>query len=133
REPLSLAAWPAWRTRLLAWLNDPGPSAEPAFAAARDFLRRQAGDRAQLPRALEKDALAWLLLAQAFLDESNRGAGGRKALAAEAERAARRSLQVDPKAARAHDLLARIFAEHDERDARGNVNVGRMKEARKHL
>src|SRR5437899_2490273 len=38
-EPLARASWPAWRERLLAWIEDRGHGTDAAFQAAWGFLK----------------------------------------------------------------------------------------------
>jgi Zn-dependent protease with chaperone function/Flp pilus assembly protein TadD len=101
REPLSLETWPAWRVRLKAWFGDRGHAVDAAYEAARDFMRKQANAQGELPASLANDALAWYLLGGAFLYAADNAEE-----AAKAERALRRSLELEPNFARAHRNLA---------------------------
>src|SRR4051794_22394827 len=66
REPITPESWAVWRPRLLDWINDRGQGTDPAFEAARKFVRTQANDKEELNAALAKDNLAWYLLAGAY-------------------------------------------------------------------
>ncbi|HEY7158177.1 MAG TPA: M48 family metalloprotease [Gemmataceae bacterium] len=104
RQPLSLESWPAWRGRLLEWISQRGNSTHAAFLAARAFMREQADPKGELPPPLADDALAWYLLGSDYLNAPAKGDDGRAA--ARAEKAFRRSLQLDPNFGRAHRNLA---------------------------
>jgi Zn-dependent protease with chaperone function/Flp pilus assembly protein TadD len=101
REPLSLETWPAWRVRLKAWFGDRGHAVDAAYEAAHDFMRKQATAQGELPASLANDALAWYLLGGAFLYGTDKTED-----AAKAERALRRSIELEPNFARAHRNLA---------------------------
>lgn len=105
REPFSLENWPKWRGRLLAWIGARGHNADAAFDAARLFLRGQADAAGNLPQPLAKDSLAWYILGSVYLHEPAKDAEQIE-VARKAEQALRRSLQLDPKFARAHRNLA---------------------------
>ncbi len=105
REPLTLESWPAWRERLKAWLGDHSHNTDAAYEKTRDFMREQAGSRGELPASLANDPLAWYLLGSAYLFSPAKE-GNAAAEAAKAERAFRRSLQLDANFARAHRYLA---------------------------
>jgi Zn-dependent protease with chaperone function len=105
REPFSLETWPTWRGRLLAWMGERGHNADAAYEASRSFMRRQADAAGNLPQPLANDALAWYVLGSAYLYEPENDAGQIEA-ARKAEQALRRSVQLDPKFARAHRNLA---------------------------
>lgn len=105
REPLSRENWPTWRGRLLAWFGERGHNADAAYEAAWAFVRRQADSAGELPAPLAKDALAWYLLGSAYLHQPAKDAD-EKVEVRRAENALRRSLQLDPKFARAHRNLA---------------------------
>jgi hypothetical protein len=106
REPIAPATWPAWRQRLLDWLPDRGDGTTPAYHAAWAFVKGQAGPAGELPEALARDAFAWYLLGSAYLMESAASPD-----MAGAEKALRRSLQLDPRQARAHARLAAVLIE----------------------
>lgn len=105
REPMSRDNWPTWRKRLMDWFGDTSRNTHPAFNAASEFMRRQANAQDELPASLAKDSLAWYLLANSYLYAQGPEIDDR-AEAARAERALRRSIQLDPKFARAHRNLA---------------------------
>jgi Zn-dependent protease with chaperone function/Flp pilus assembly protein TadD len=103
REPITLESWPSWRTRLLDWIGDKSQNAEPAYEAARAFVLTQADASGNLRHALSKDAFAWYMLGSGYIYSDKRDPG-------KAETALRRSIELDPKFARAHRNLA--FALH---------------------
>jgi Zn-dependent protease with chaperone function len=107
KEPMTLQSWPAWRARLMDWFNDRGDGTKPAFETARDFIKAQANQQGELPASLAKDPLAWYLLGTAYEREGASHEDGRRLV--QAEKALRRSLQVDPQFARAHARLANIL------------------------
>src|SRR5262245_35034596 len=69
KEPITLETWPAWRVRLSDWIQDRGTATDPAFDAARKFIKSQAGDKDELSKELANDYLALYLLARASLLE----------------------------------------------------------------
>lgn len=105
REPLTLESWPAWRERLKSWFGEHGHKTDAAYEQACDFMRAQAGSREELPASLANDPLAWYLLGCAHLLAPVKETGP-GVEAAKAERAFRRSLQLDANFARAHRYLA---------------------------
>jgi Zn-dependent protease with chaperone function len=105
REPMSQENWQTWRGRLLAWFGERGHNADRAYEAAWTFLRRQVNSAGELPGPLANDALAWYLLGSSYLYQPDKDADP-NADARRAEKALRRSLQLDPKFARAHRNLA---------------------------
>ncbi len=104
-EPLTEKTWPAWRERLLAWISDLSRNTSAAYDAARDFIRRQIDARGELTGPFAKDAFAWYLLGSAYLKDTPKGTDP-QGQGEKAERALRRSLQLDPTFARAHRNLA---------------------------
>ena len=108
KEPITLANWPVWRQRLLDWVDDLGTGTDPAFTAARKFVKEQAGDKADLPEPLAKDALAWYLLGRWYISDAS-DKFPTKEQAAKAETALRRSIALDGKLALAHRNLARAL------------------------
>lgn len=104
REPMSQTNWPTWRKRLREWIADSGSNTDRIYEAARAFLRSQADAQGELPTVLAKDALAWFLLGSAHLYVKSQG--DRRSEAVQAERAFRRSIELDPTFARAHRNLA---------------------------
>jgi Zn-dependent protease with chaperone function len=109
KEPFSQATWPAWRGRMLAWLNadksDKSDSTDKAFEAARAFIWGERRPDGELPPPLQQDAFAWYLLGNAYL-AVNAQPEERQAMLEQAERALRKSIQLDPKFARAYRSLA---------------------------
>jgi Zn-dependent protease with chaperone function/Flp pilus assembly protein TadD len=99
KQPITLATWPEWRTRLLSWIDDKSRNAEPAYDASREFLAGQVDARGELPAALANDPFAWYTLGSAYLYKKNEELD-------KAEKAFRRSLALDPKFARGHRNLA---------------------------
>ncbi len=78
-EPFTLETWPAWKKRLLDWAGDEALRTNPAFAAARTFVRDQVDARGNLPKLLDKDALACYLLGSMYLEEATRDPKDKKA------------------------------------------------------
>jgi Zn-dependent protease with chaperone function len=110
-EPINTANWAKWSPRLRAWSGEYFEAASPAFQRGFTFIKSQhkaQGDNVSLPRPLDKDAMAWMLLAGAYVHESKPELG-KSAMARRAQAAARRSLQLDPDLARAHFLLCRAI------------------------
>jgi Zn-dependent protease with chaperone function len=105
KEPINLESWPVWRGRLLAWMHDRTRRPDAAYQAARNFMHSQADAQDNLPPALAKDHAAWYLLGGAYLADQNKNVEYAQ-LAAKAEKALRRSLELDPTFARAHRNLA---------------------------
>jgi len=110
-EPMTDASWPAWRERLLDWIGDPSRNVDPAYDAARYFLKSHASADGKVPAAYADDFLAWYLLSGAYLyailkrdpPDPDRVALRR------AEVALRRSLALNSSFPRAHRNLARIY------------------------
>src|SRR5262249_19878522 len=72
-EPINLANWAKWSPRLRAWSGAHVQDADPAFQRAFGFIKKVhslKGDRPILPKGLDRDAVAWMLLAGAFLGDS---------------------------------------------------------------
>jgi Zn-dependent protease with chaperone function len=109
RQPMTVPNWPIWRARLLDWMNDPGDGTTPAFHAAWEFMKAQANPDGALPPPLADDGVAWYLLGSAYLQETATGEIERKPSLARAEKALRRSLELDARFARAHGRLAQIL------------------------
>lgn len=116
REPITPETWPAWRARLLDWINDRGQGTDPAFEAARKFVRSQANDKDELNAALAKDSLAWYLLAGAYYadEPDTKTKADSSAVARRAEKAVRKSIELDPKLAQAHRNLALYLLKQEE-------------------
>jgi Flp pilus assembly protein TadD len=118
REPITVVTWPAWRERLLAWIGDRSQSTDPAYNAARQFVRKQADAREDLTGPLQRDAFAWYMLGRSLEDDMRSGPGLAGA-AAKAERAFRRSVALDPTFARAHRNLALVLLVQPAKMAEG--------------
>jgi Zn-dependent protease with chaperone function len=129
REPMTPKSWPAWRARLWDWLDDRSDNTTPAFTAAWDFVKQQAGTTGELPPEMAKDAFAWYLLGSAYLADASQAKGDTTGFA-RAERALRRSLQLDPKFARAHARLAQTIT---HTPTGGQVDRARLDEASREL
>src|SRR5437763_949928 len=67
REPVTEATWPAWRQRLLDWIDSKSHNTDAVYDAACRFAR-DAADRqgGQLAGSLANDALAWYFLGRSF-------------------------------------------------------------------
>ena len=109
REPFTLQTWPTWRQRLWNWIDDRSDNTTPAYYAAWEFMKGQAGPDGKLAPPLVGDAFAWYLLGSALGWDAAKDRTGAKALYAKAEAALRQSLALDPKFARAHARLAMIL------------------------
>ena len=131
KEPITLQTWPAWRARLLAWIGDRSRRADTAFKAAWTFIQSQADAQGSLPPALAKDQLAWYFLGSAYLYEESKTSDPIQS-AAKAEKALRRSLELDPGFARAHRNLAMAIlfqAPRGQADPRAQEVNGELREA----
>jgi Zn-dependent protease with chaperone function len=107
REPITVQSWPAWRDRLRTWFGDKGKATDKAFDEARRFLRKEASAPGELPAMYAKDAVAYYLLGNAYMyGERDRAQAPELP---EAEKAYRRSIDIDPKIANAHRNLARTL------------------------
>jgi Zn-dependent protease with chaperone function len=139
-EPINLASWPAWSARLREWSGEHFEAAFPAFGRAFEFVKRQhrveGGRRPTLPRALERDAVAWMVLAGSYLHDS-RPAQGPVAGARLAEEAARESVRRDAGLARAHFYLCwackRQQLAPPEQGGPPHPDRGRLRDALKEL
>ncbi len=110
-EPMTAESWPAWRDRLLGWINERGHRADAAFEAAWQFMRAQADAAGELAEPFASDWFAWYVLAGEQLHAAQIEADEQSALAtlAAAERSVRRSLQINDRFARTHRNLARVL------------------------
>src|SRR5262245_26551150 len=108
KEPFSDATWPAWRQRLQDWFGDKSRGPDEAYWAAGDFLKSKLDAAGELPPPYDRDHLAWYFLSLADRKEAA-NASSRAAVMKRSEYALRRSLEVDPKFARAHRNLAAIL------------------------
>src|SRR5262245_40384250 len=103
REPIILQSWPVWQQRLLAWINDPNTGTDESYKQAYKFLRETANAHAELPESFAADALAYHLLGDAYLHGADLGLSPDPA---NAEKAYRRSIQIDARFAQPHRNLA---------------------------
>jgi Zn-dependent protease with chaperone function/Flp pilus assembly protein TadD len=137
REPISLENWPTWRGRLVEWSNDRGDATTPAYHAAWEFLERLAGADGELPNALADDALAWYLLGSAYISSVDRNGNEETAEFARAEKALRRSIELDPTLSRAHARLAQVLIRNAPATAPDGARTGagriRLDEARREI
>lgn len=115
REPITAQTWPAWRERLRGWLGDKGKATDKAFDEGRRFLRTEVSTPGDLPAAYAKDAVAYYLLGNAYMRGEQDGS--QTARLPEAEKAYRRSIDIDSKIANTHRNLARTLIQK-ERQAR---------------
>jgi Zn-dependent protease with chaperone function/Flp pilus assembly protein TadD len=129
QEKFTLETWPAWSKRLQDWGGRETQNTRRAFEEARKFIKGQANVQGQLPRPLERDAIAWMLLGESCLRDAN----AQPNLLATAERASRRAVELDGKLAKAHlDLtLAILRQEFGGNEPRPDAK--RLEEARDHL
>ena len=92
-EPFSLATWPAWRERLLAWIDQDATVVDSLYEASWTFALSQADAEGRLNGELANDFFAWYLLGSAQL-----ASGDMADLAANtklASAAVRRSLELN--------------------------------------
>src|ERR1043166_6755268 len=70
-EPISSGNWPQWSPRLRDWSAEHFEAASPAFLKAFDHFRSlpKATTGKSLPKEMEKDAVAWMILAGALLTD----------------------------------------------------------------
>jgi Zn-dependent protease with chaperone function len=133
REHLTMATWPAWRERLRDWSSEPRDRTDVAFKAAREFIKSQLDSRGKLPKPLEKDALAWMLLGEAYLSDAAADPSP-YARAQDAEKALRQSLRFDNRFARAH--LDMALAQRQQgwplRNGTAKPDVGKLRESFRH-
>ncbi len=139
REPINLANWPKWSARLREWSGEHVQAADPAFQRAFAFLKKVIavkGNRPTLPKELDRDAVAWMLAAGVYLGDS-RSPFGRVGAAKFAERAARRSRDLDGSLARAHYQLYWAITEQElapfKEGGPKEPNRGRLEEALREL
>jgi tetratricopeptide (TPR) repeat protein len=139
REPINLASWPAWSKRLREWSGEHAQAADPAFQRAFGFLKKVQsfkGDRPVLPRELDRDAVAWALTAGLYLGDA-KSPFGRVGAARFAEKAARRSVQLDGSLARGHYVLYRALYQQQLTPSKDGgpqkPDRGRLAEALRHL
>ncbi len=104
REPIALETWPAWRQRLLAWIEDRSRRSDAAYDSASDFMKSQENSEGGLPPPLTDDSLAWFLLGRAQLRAGR--TGDKKEAAQAAERDFRKCVELNPEFARGHRSLA---------------------------
>lgn len=104
-QPFTQETWPAWRARMLSWIGDRSRTADEAFLAGRKFASQQADASGELAPWLAQDPFAWYLASGGWMDGMKQPNERQQAMG-KAERALRRSLQLDPNFARAHRNLA---------------------------
>ena len=104
---MSLASWPEWSKWLAPQMSEPNLRKLPAFDQARKFLKSQANTQGQLPRSLEGDATAWLILGDGYFTEA--GKATQSPLLGHAERAFRKAAELSPQSALAHYWLGRVL------------------------
>ncbi len=93
------------RARLLAWMHDRSRSTDAAYLAGRFFVKSRLDAQGQLAPPLANDALAWYFTGNAyFYDRAKEGDSA--VMGARAEKAFRRSIELDGNFARAHRNLA---------------------------
>ena len=68
-EPFTVANWPTWQPRFRAWFDQHLAETKPAFDQAVAFLKGQLDAKGNLPKTLNKDAVAWMLLGAATLHD----------------------------------------------------------------
>jgi Zn-dependent protease with chaperone function/tetratricopeptide (TPR) repeat protein len=130
QEPMTMQNWPTWRTRLWDWLDDRSDATTPAFIEAWNFMMQQVNANDELPPPLSKDAFAWYLLGSAYLQQASAEEPATPAHWAQAEKAMRQSLALNPNSARAHARLALILLR--QRDPRASDQT-KMDEAARQL
>ncbi len=106
-EAMSAANWAQWSQWLAPQITEQNLQKLPAFNQARKFLRSQANSQGQLPRSLEGDPTAWLILGDSYFTDA--GKGSQSPLLGHAERAFRKSAELSPQSAIAHYLLGRVL------------------------
>ncbi|HKB40554.1 MAG TPA: M48 family metalloprotease, partial [Gemmataceae bacterium] len=73
REPINRENWSTWVPRLREWSGEHFSAAFPAFVKAFGYIKTRhqmpGGKRLTLPKELEKDPVAWMVLAGAYLHD----------------------------------------------------------------
>lgn len=124
QEPMTAANWPTWSARLRGWLPVRTQNCDPAFNAAREFLRREyelgSGERGVVMDRVEAsrrakpndfappmrdDPIAWYVHGRGMLRQVG-DPGDSRRRGQEAEKFLRRSIELDPTIGRAHYALA---------------------------
>jgi Zn-dependent protease with chaperone function len=105
KEPMTVEGWPKWRGRLLDWIADRTRRTDAAFDAARGLMLSQADAQGNLPPVLAGDHLAWYFLGSAYEHDRRNGFDLVQA-GMKAEKAQRKSLELNQGFARAHRNLA---------------------------
>jgi Zn-dependent protease with chaperone function len=139
-EPINTANWPRWSARLRAWSGEHFHAAFPAFTRAFDFVKQQlkdpTGNRLDFPPALRNDAVAWMLLAGAYLHDAKPRLGP-VAMARLAHEAARQSIRRDRHLARAHFYLCWAYEREQltspEKGGPARPDVNRLRDALREL
>lgn len=117
KEPFSTTTWPAWRERLLGWFDDRDRRADAAFTAGRAFILSQVDKNDALPSPLADDYLAWYFFGHGALFETKTHPGPNQAQELKrAEKALRKSIELNPKFGRPHRSLAMIHMTRGETD-----------------
>ncbi len=101
-EPINDANWPAWRQRLISWFGDRSRQTDEAYKEAARYVGARAGNNRGLPARLERDHIAWYMLANHYLDRQPT----RPEDLASAERAFRQSVAIEGEFARGRRNIA---------------------------
>jgi Zn-dependent protease with chaperone function len=109
REPMTLQSWPAWRKRLMDWIDDRSEKTTAAYYAGWEFVKSQADSSGKLPAPLDRDAFAYYLLGRALEEDAGNDRTDRRATYAKAEGALRQSVVLDGNFARSHCHLALVL------------------------
>ena len=103
-EPMTLENWPAWRTRLLAWIESDDLVTSALYDDACEMLLEEATTQGDVPTELADDYFAQYLLGAAQLWYWSEGSLADYAGVAEPR--LRRCVQLNPEFARGHRRLA---------------------------
>ncbi|MGV3605855.1 MAG: M48 family metalloprotease [Planctomycetaceae bacterium] len=109
KEPYSLETWETWKGRLLTWISDKSHQLDAAYDAAAEFIVTQKTPEGGLKAPLSEDSLAWYFLGRTHLYSSPVEQPNRSTAWSDAERAYRKSIELDPNFARAHRNLALVL------------------------
>jgi Zn-dependent protease with chaperone function len=136
-EPITAENWPTWSRRLQDWSGEHFDAAFPAYARAFEFVKvwqgKSANDRRKAPwKAVEDDAVAWMLLAGSYLHDSKPGLGP-VAVAKAAEKPAQESIRRNKNLARGHYYLSWAYSQQQltppEKGGPARPDVGRLRSA----